>query len=124
MKNNWKPIIATLLNQLELRGFGFEYVDDGEDILRPTKRDELIDAIDSVDQSVLRVSHADWAGGTKTFHSIVIILGNDADEIVSDYTIPELSAATTQLLEAAIESYERIWRDRKVPQIADRKEGR
>jgi hypothetical protein len=74
--------VGSLLRRLKQGGFKLVAVDDGGEIVPATKENLL-----SVDESMLYIEK------NKEWHKLFIVLGNDNDEIVADYTYKETPTA-------------------------------
>lgn len=110
---NWAPVIMSLCNTLQKQGFTLSYSDNGEFKTVVPKGASLAfarrlitynaDACDEV--SIYAKSPID--GKNKW---IFIVLGNDPDELMSDYTACEE-------LDNVLEAHGKIWEGKKCPTL-------
>jgi len=84
MKYNWKPVVKSLLTNIQSAGFNLHSVNDGEELFPQPTLKSAVDIITSVDEA--------WASFTDSNgvkRSVFIGLGNEPCEIVCDYTYPK-----------------------------------
>ena len=112
----WVPV-KSLLTMFQVEGFNITAVHDGEEMIQIDQklsnhaiRGTAADIIVSVEESYVLIEKQ----GMKA--TLFIVLGNEPDEIVSDYTYtPQLE----ELLEETIDKYVTQWEGKKCPMIAD-----
>ena len=117
MAYNWSVPVKSLLTMFQVEGFNITDVHDGEEMIQIDQklsksaiRQTAADIIVSVEESYVLIEKQ----GMKTI--LFIVLGNEPDEIVSDYTYtPQLE----ELLEETIDKYVTQWEGKKCPMIAD-----
>ena len=112
---DWTVPVRTLIHQLQNYDFDILSVNDGEEDIpiisnsgSRAERIEAAEAIVAVDESWLRIGREGKLRGT-----IYIVLGNEPDELVADY-----SANTEDmmpLIEAAVEAHRDMWEGVKCP---------
>lgn len=111
IRNNWKPVIGSLVHKLVKAGFTLTAVDDGEERIKVRTAKEAVEAINAVDDSHLFLTK-DFAGKpVKTW--LFIVLGNEPEETVADYSITELEPE----LEAVLDAFAARWEGVRVPKI-------
>ena len=122
---DWSPPVMSLLFKLQKEGVQPYIVNDGEEIIRLTpatsdftKRREATEIITSVDDSAVGVEYTDVTGKRHVTY-LSIVLGNYANEILSDYGIPECEKFEEILEEVSSEFYDQ-WEGRAVPLIKDK----
>ena len=110
---DWSKPVSSLLYKLQKAGYTLVYVHDGEERVKMDhKKSNLInrkkatEVITSVDDSQLIVKKGDIKA------SLYIVLGNDPEELVADYT-------DWDDLEMAITEHSIQWEGKKCPMIAD-----
>lgn len=105
---NWLPVVGSLLTKLQRASFTLVAVEDGEDLtkLEGTKREQRQQAkalICGVDESHLFVDNSEGVRRT-----IFIVLGNEPEETVCDYSVdPEL--------DAVVKDFSNQWEGRPCP---------
>jgi hypothetical protein len=105
--------VGSLLHTLQKHGFELHQVNDGEEYVTlncqgvHNRRKEAIEIITSVDESQVRISH------NGTYGWMLIILGNDPDELVADWS------GNFEALDVAINAYNKRWCGRKCPVTAE-----
>ena len=123
MKKDYSPIIKSFLHQIKKVGFIISKVQDecggGLKAKNPetgiTKTDRVVETLMSTD------------GGSVTFqkgaHRITaqIILGNDADELVADWSFNSLEADSA--FEAGWDAFRNVWEGKSVPTMQEGGEG-
>jgi alpha-glucosidase (family GH31 glycosyl hydrolase) len=110
---NWTVPVSSLLSRLQDNGYKIFSVNDGaemqiidQNLSNRTSRKEATDHICSVDESAVALCK-----DGKTF-AVYIVLGNDPDEIVADYT-------DNEDLERVIDEFSDNWCDKKCPVILE-----
>lgn len=110
---DWSKPVSSLLTKLQKAGFTIAAVNDGMETFKmdPKKsnlanRKEATEIITSVDESGMRVTKGDKSG------FVYIVLGNDPEELASDYT-------DWDELEEVITAHSLQWEGKKCPMIAD-----
>jgi hypothetical protein len=109
---DWSKPVASLLSRLQENGYKIFSVNDGElcridqNFSDRTARKMAVDIITGVDESAVAVIK------NNRIYAIYIVLGNDPDEIVADYTQDEE-------LERIMEEYSDYWCDKKCPMIEE-----
>ena len=114
---DWSVPVKSLLTIFQVEGFNITAVHDGEEMIQIDQKLcksailwSAADIIVSVDVSYVLVEKH----GMKA--TLFIVLGNEPEEIVSDYTYtPQLE----ELLEETIDKYVTQWEGKKCPMIAD-----
>jgi hypothetical protein len=114
---DWSVPVKSLLTRFQVEGFNITDVHDGEEMIQIDQklcksaiRRAAADIIVSVDESYVLIEKH----GMKA--TLFIVLGNEPEEIVSDYTYtPQLE----ELLEETIDKYVTQWEGKKCPMIAD-----
>jgi hypothetical protein len=113
---DWQRPVRSLLRHLMANDIEPISVDDGEETVQLTspslspRREEALEIITSVDESRLNVMHDGQAGW------LLIILGNEPEELVADYC-PANSTTLSQLLELATTAYSQQWEGKPCPRI-------
>jgi hypothetical protein len=94
MNNNEKKIVSDLYNTLKHAGWNLFKVFDGEESYSVSAKQELFDAVDSVEYT--------WAYFRKNgkTHGVMLIPGNDGD-IISDYPYNNEEDEFQRLVESA-----------------------
>jgi hypothetical protein len=110
---NWSVPVSSLLSRLQDNGYKIFSVNDGvvmeridQNLSNRTARKKATDIIDSVDESAIALCK-----DGKTF-GVYIVLGNNPDEIVADYT-------DNEDLERVIDEFSDNWCDKKCPVILE-----
>jgi len=110
---DWSKPVSSLLNKLQQNGFTIAAVNDGMETekMDPNKsnlynRKLATEVITSVDEAGMRVTKGDKRG------FVYIVLGNDPEELVCDYT-------DWDDLEEVITAHSRQWEGKKCPVVAD-----
>lgn len=103
----------TLLHQLQRQDFTLVTIDDGMKLHRidpalssARQRAAAAEVITAVDQATLSVRKDDKSGW------LLLVLGNDADEIPADWST-RLPLASS--IDAAVNAYQAIWEGKAVP---------
>ena len=106
---DWSVPVASLVNKLQENGYKIYGANDGEELvtIHPNHsnlvaRKKAVDVIVSVDDSTLVITK-----NNKTF-GLFIVLGNDPDELVADYT-------SNDDLEKVIDEFQSYWGGKKCP---------
>lgn len=110
MKNNWNPVIGSLLKVLQDHHFVLDSVNDGEEEfpLKGTQREQRQEAkkvIASVDVSDLYVRHPSH----DKLMMLMVVLGNSPEETVADHS-------SWPILELAVDQFSKKWRGIPCPQ--------
>jgi hypothetical protein len=110
---NWAIPVSSLLNHLQKGGYKIFSVYDGEEttlidqnLSDLTARKKAVEDIVSVDYSCVTVQK------NNKMYGIHIVLDNDPDELVADYTDDEE-------LETVIDKYNEQWEGKKCPTIEE-----
>ena len=103
--------VMSLFTRLGRAGFRFEYVNDGEDkhhldttLERVDGVGLLVDAVLSVDMSMLRVENP--AGGKNT---LFLVLGNNPGELVCDYTYSPDFEGNQATIDSIVDAHYEEW---------------
>lgn len=121
---NWNVPVLALLKMLEEKGITPIAVNDGEEIHnfpetpvaeRAAKAVELITA---VDEAGVGVEYTD-SSGTVHRTDLWLLLCNDANEILSDWLIPESDDFDQAIQEVGRAFYD-AWEGRSVPLVKER----
>jgi len=110
---NWKPVVGSFLTKLIKAKFVLVAVDDGGSRIPVDKKSEAVDAVDSVDDSHLYVT--DPNGFDRW---IYIVLGNDPEELVADYSCRreyDDSEDKVDPLDAVLDEFTDLWAGKKCP---------
>lgn len=121
MKKDYSPIIKSFLHQIKKVGFIISKVQGGGGLKAKnpetgiTKTDRVVETLMSTDE------------GSVTFHkgehriTAQIILGNDPDELVADWSFnsPEADSA----FEAGWDAFRNVWEGKSVPTMQEGGEG-
>ena len=107
---NWKPVIGSLLKVLLDHNFTLLAVNNGEEhtslVGTPRERRQKAKTeICATDESSLYVSHPSYPNKHQW---IFIVLGNEPEETVADYTVNDL-------LELALEQFCKKWENKPTP---------
>jgi hypothetical protein len=108
---NWKPVIGSLLKVLQDHNFVLYSTNNGEarvffNGLTPRQARQLAKAeIVATDESGLYVTHPSYPD---KFLWIYIVLGNEPEETVADYTVNDL-------LELALDQFSKKWENKPCP---------
>lgn len=75
----------------------FVSINDGEETVVQKSRDinEIIAAMFSTDEGYVIIYKGDWTGQTsefKRFGRVYLVYGNDGNDVISDYSAPDLDA--------------------------------
>lgn len=117
---DWSKPVNSLIHKLQKAGLVVQAVDDGGEIvnIKETKQLEnrklAVDTVVSVDFShiILKNANGDRA-------RIVIVLGNDPDEIIADWACSSnYSSTIAPQVESAIEQFYKQWEGKKCPTVA------
>jgi hypothetical protein len=106
---DWSAPVASLLNKLQMNGYKIFSVDNviiDQNLSVNTARKKAVKEIVSVDDSAVALIK-----DKKTF-AVYIVLGNEPNEIVADYTDDED-------LERVIDEYIDQWEDKKCTTIKE-----
>jgi hypothetical protein len=110
---NWLPVTTSLLEILTAHGFKLISVFDGEAECKIGNGDTAIaqaaDAADGVDEAWLLVSKP-----AEHFYRLLLVYGNDPDELVADYSYPN---GSHDELEEALTAFQQAWSDKPCPQV-------
>jgi hypothetical protein len=112
---DWTVPVLTLIHQLQNHDFDILSVNDGYEYVplisksgSPQERVEATEAIVAVDEAWLRIGRGGNLRGT-----IYIVLGNEPDELVADYSAN--TEDMMSLIEAAVEAHRKQWEGKKCP---------
>ncbi|MGB7565954.1 MAG: hypothetical protein WBM08_14535 [Prochlorococcaceae cyanobacterium] len=114
---DWKPPVRSLIRHLNAHNIEPISVDDGEETVQLTKanffprREEATEIITSVDESRLNVMCAGQAGW------LLIILGNEPEELVADYSPGSRRNDLGARLAQATTAYSKQWEGKPCPRI-------
>jgi hypothetical protein len=113
MKFNWKPVVESLIINIQSAGFNLQSVNDGEELFPQPTLDFAVDTITSVDEA--------WASFTDSNgvkRSVFIVLGNEPYETVCDYTYPKNTPQDDPIQikwEKAMEEFSDFWEGKSCP---------
>ena len=110
---DWTVPVRTLIHQLQNHDFDILSVNDGEEDIpiisnsgSLAERQEVTGAITAVDEAWLRV------GMNRMTATLYIVLGNEPDELVADYSCPE---ELMPFVEEAVEAHRKQWEGKRCP---------
>jgi len=103
MKNNWTPVIEDIIKCLLNKGLTLHSVDNGDGGVFVDNTEEAVGEIEATDESHLYVKNPDG----KTLW-VYIVLGNQPEETICDYTVDPL-------IDEAFGDFTKIWEGRDVP---------
>jgi hypothetical protein len=113
MKYNWKPVVESLIINIQSAGFNLQSVNDGEELFPQPSLDFAVDTITGVDEA--------WASFTDSNgvkRSVFIVLGNEPCEIVCDYTCPKNTPQDDPIQmkwEKAMDEFSEFWDGKPCP---------
>jgi hypothetical protein len=115
---DWTVPVRSLIHRLQKHDFVFLSVNDGEEDLPVisdpgslAERNEVTEAITSVDASYVRI------GKGSKFAILFIVLGNEPDELVCDYSYSDDELGNE--LDDAIDAFRNQWEGKKCPLVED-----
>ena len=108
---DWSVPVSSLINKLQKNGYKIYGVNDSKDMVKIDQnhsnlvaRKKAVDVIDSVDESILVVIK------DKNTFGLFIVLGNDPEELVADYS-------SNDDLERIVDEFISCWEGKKCPTI-------
>ena len=114
---DWSVPVKSLLAKFQAAGFNISAVHDGEKMIKIDQglsttaiRHSAADSVVSVDESFVYINKDGMNA------RLFIVLGNEPDEIVCDYTYPP---KLEELIDEVIDKYSTQWEGIKCPMIAD-----
>ena len=113
---DWTQPVMSLLNKLQKSDVQIISVNDGdeyEDVVGDTKlaiRKDAADMITAVDEAWVRVQYKD------EFATLFIVLGNDASEILADYSYKP-NSEIEDILESVSSAFCEQWEDVPCPTV-------
>jgi hypothetical protein len=113
---DWSQPVMSLLHKLQKAGVQIVSVNDGEGyekVSGNTKlatRKDAADMITAVDEAWVRIQHQD------DFATLFIVLGNNTNEILADYSFPP-HTQLEEILEGVSEAFYEQWEDVPCPMV-------
>lgn len=80
-----REVVSKLIEVAAKHGYAITKVDDGEERVKCSTPQEAIDAVFSVDESLMLFKHPDQP----KVHCAFIVLGNDGHDAIADHSLGE-----------------------------------
>jgi hypothetical protein len=100
---NWKPVVGSFIRIAQHHGLVLQGVDNGDGIVKTLSSANAIDEATACDEACVYFTAPD---GKRVV--AYLVLGNDPDETVCDYSMHPL-------MDAATEQFSKKWEGKKVP---------
>lgn len=124
MTPNWKPVVLSLLQHLETHGLVLHAVDNGGERIDiwnddPDKRrEEIAEEICAVDAARLSCRFH-LTDGTELVANLFLVLGNEPEELVTDWECTRGSTSFTHAVNTALDAFEDEWSGVPCPSTQD-----
>lgn len=117
MKFNWKPVVESLIINIQSAGFTLHSVNDGEERFAQPSLNFAVDTVTSVDESW--ITFTDSNGERR---GVFIVLGNEPCEIVCDYTYPKNTSQDDPIQikwEKVMDEFTEFWDGKSCPTVKE-----
>lgn len=101
---NWKPVVGSFIRIAQHHGLVLQGVDNGDGIVKTASTANAIDEACACDEARVYFTAPDDGKRVVAY----LVLGNDPDETVCDYSVHPL-------MDAAAAEFSKKWEGRKVP---------